>query len=169
MFKLCDKYRPESKEEKKTRLTKAAEEATAGKKVDQGKKPINLKYGLNHITAIIEAKKAQLVVIADDVDPIELVVWLPALCRKMGVPYCIVKSKSRLGTLVHKKTATAVCITEVKQEDKQEFTALLQAIKTNFTEKFADSRRQWGGGIMGFKSQNKTNKRERAAAREVKV
>jgi hypothetical protein len=30
--------------------------------------------------------KAQLVVITHDVDPIELVVWLPALCRKMEVP-----------------------------------------------------------------------------------
>ena len=35
--------------------------------------------------------------IAHDVDPIELVVWLPALCRKMNVPYCIVKGKARLG------------------------------------------------------------------------
>jgi large subunit ribosomal protein L7Ae len=43
--------------------------------------------------------KAQLVVIAHDVDPIELVVWLPALCRKMGVPYAIVKGKSRLGSV----------------------------------------------------------------------
>ena len=25
------------------------------------------------------------------VDPIELVVWLPAVCKKMGVPYLIVK------------------------------------------------------------------------------
>lgn len=41
--------------------------------------------------------KAQLVVIAHDVDPIELVIWLPALCRKMGIPYCIVKGKARLG------------------------------------------------------------------------
>ncbi|KAG2191279.1 hypothetical protein INT46_002418, partial [Mucor plumbeus] len=40
---------------------------------------------------MIEAKKAQLVLIADDVDPIELVLWLPALCRKMGIPYAIVK------------------------------------------------------------------------------
>lgn len=39
-------------------------------------------------------------VIAHDVDPIELVVWLPALCRKMEVPYCIVKGKSRLGTVM---------------------------------------------------------------------
>lgn len=43
--------------------------------------------------------KAQLVVIAHDVDPIELVVWLPALCRKMEIPYCIVKGKSRLGSV----------------------------------------------------------------------
>ncbi|XP_024178223.1 60S ribosomal protein L7a-like [Rosa chinensis] len=41
--------------------------------------------------------KAQLVVIAHDVDPIELVVWLPALCKKMEIPYCIVKGKARLG------------------------------------------------------------------------
>ena len=26
---------------------------------------------------------------------LQLVVWLPALCRKMGVPYCIVKGKAR--------------------------------------------------------------------------
>lgn len=45
--------------------------------------------------------KAQLVVIAHDVDPIELVVWLPALCRKMEVPYCIVKGKARLGTVFY--------------------------------------------------------------------
>jgi large subunit ribosomal protein L7Ae len=50
------------------------------------KKPCFAKYGLNHVVALVEAKKAQLVVIADDVDPIELVVFLPALCRKMGVP-----------------------------------------------------------------------------------
>lgn len=55
------------------------------------KKPIVVKYGLNHITTLIETGKAQMVVIAHDVDPLELVCWLPALCRKMGVPYAIVK------------------------------------------------------------------------------
>lgn len=55
------------------------------------KKPLVVKFGLNHITTLVESGKAQLVVIAHDVDPIELVVWLPALCKKMGVPYCIVK------------------------------------------------------------------------------
>jgi hypothetical protein len=66
---------------------------TTGKEADK-KKPIVVKYGINHITNLIENKKAQMVVIAHDVDPIELVVWLPALCKKMGVPYCIVKVRA---------------------------------------------------------------------------
>ena len=50
-----------------------------------------VKYGLNHVTHLVETGKAKLVIIAHDVDPIELVVWLPAVCRKMDVPYIIVK------------------------------------------------------------------------------
>lgn len=71
-FKLLNKYRPETKQEKKARLTATAEAAADGKKVDQGKKPFMVKYGINHITALIENKKTQLVLIADDVDPIEV-------------------------------------------------------------------------------------------------
>ena len=48
----------------------------------------------------------------------QIVLWLPSLCRKMGVPYCIVKGKSRLGAVVHKKTATVLCLTRVRNEDK---------------------------------------------------
>ena len=61
-----------------------------------------------------------MVVIAHDVDPIELVIWLPQLCRKQNVPYVIVKSKSRLGKLVHQKTATCLALTEVRKEDQAE-------------------------------------------------
>ena len=55
------------------------------------------KYGPNHIVAFVEAKKAALAVIAHDVNPIELVIFLPAICRKMRVPYVFVKGKARLG------------------------------------------------------------------------
>lgn len=73
------------------------------KKEDVSKKPYTAKYGLNHVVGLIENKKAALVLIPNDVDPIELVIFLPALCRKMGVPYAIIKGKARLGTVVHKK------------------------------------------------------------------
>ncbi|TPX46895.1 hypothetical protein SeMB42_g03533 [Synchytrium endobioticum] len=164
LFKLLNKYRPETKKEKATRLKALAEVAAAGGKVEQGKKPVVVKYGINHITALVEAKKAQLVVIADDVDPIEIVIWLPALCRKMGVPYCIVKSKSRLGTVVHKKTATALAIVDIKPENKGDLAALVSAVKSNYNDKYEDVRRQWGGGIMGPKSQAASAKKEKALA-----
>merc|ERR1712063_97818 len=80
------------------------------------KKPQVIKYGLNHVTTLIENKQAKLVVIAHDVDPIELVCWLPTLCRKKEVPYCIIKGKSRLGQIVHKKTASCVALTSVRKE-----------------------------------------------------
>ena len=45
----------------------------------EGKKPIYLKSGFNHVTYLIEQKRAKLVLIAADVDPIETVVFLPSL------------------------------------------------------------------------------------------
>ena len=42
-----------------------------------------------------------------------MVMFLPALCRKMGVPYCIVKNKSRLGRVCRRKTTSCMAITQV--------------------------------------------------------
>jgi large subunit ribosomal protein L7Ae len=165
LFKLLLKYRPEDRKQKKERLRAEAEaRAAGGDKGADKKKPVAVKYGLNHVTQLVEEKKAKLVVIAADVDPIELVVWLPALCKKMGVPYCIVKSKARLGAVVHKKTAAAVALTEVKADDQRELTKLAEAFKAAFND---GPRVQWGGGIMGVKSQHKTLARERLVAKEL--
>merc|ERR1711931_473054 len=170
LFKLMHKYKPETKKEKKERLTAiAAKRAETGQAAAAGKKPIVLKYGINHVTNLVESRKAQLVVIAHDVDPIEIVVWLPALCRKMGVPYCIVKGKARLGKLVHKKTATAVALTSVKPEDKHSLEKISESVKTNYNERFDEIRRHWGGGVMGNKSQAKIAKIEKAKAKELRV
>ncbi|KAH9914771.1 ribosomal protein L4 [Epithele typhae] len=164
LFKLLNKYRPETKQEKKARLEATAQAAAADKSAKQDtKKPMFVKYGLNHCVALIEAKKASLVVIAHDVDPIELVVFLPALCRKMGVPYVIVKGKARLGTVVHKKTAAVLTIQDVKSEDQRELATLISAAKANFTDKYEEQRRLWGGGLRGAKSTQMLRKRAKAA------
>jgi large subunit ribosomal protein L7Ae len=71
-FQLCDKYRPETPKDRQTRLRNAAEKKAAGKKVEATRPPFTSKFGLNHITALVEQRKAQLVLIAHDVDPIEV-------------------------------------------------------------------------------------------------
>jgi len=164
LFKLLNKYRPETDEAKKQRLNTVAQAKAKNETVDV-KKPLAVLHGLNSVVRAVEQKKAKLVVIAHDVDPIELVVWLPSLCRKLNVPYVIVKSKSRLGTVVHQKNAATLAFVDVNKEDKNELSQLAAV----FTESFNNNkelRRQWGGGRLGQKAQNLKNKRERAVARE---
>lgn len=167
LFKLLDKYRPETEIQKKDRL-KARAEAKIAKKADTPtKRPNTLRSGTNTVTKLIEQKKAQLVVISHDVDPLELVLFLPALCRKMGVPYCIVKGKARLGQLVRRKTCTAVALTQTESGDRATFTKLIEAIKTNYNDRGDEIRRHWGGGVLGSKSAARIAKLERAKAREL--
>jgi len=169
-LKLLNKYRPETKPEKKERLLKEATAIKEGKKKeDVSKKPYVVKYGLNHVVGLIENKKAALVLIPNDVDPIELVIFLPALCRKMGVPYAIIKGKARLGTVVHKKTAAVLALTEVRSEDKNELSKLVSAIKEGYLEKNEDARKRWGGGILGVKSTTRIAKRKKAQETALKV
>ena len=166
LFKLLVKYQPETKEAKVERLEATAAAAAKGENATSAP-PAVLKYGLKHVTTLIEQKKATMVVIAHDVDPVELVVWLPALCRKMDIPFCIVKGKARLGTLVHKKNCAVVALTATNSEDNIKCAQL----KTNFMEQFNNTVvRRWGGGNMGLKTVAKLEKRRKAVeAEEAKI
>jgi large subunit ribosomal protein L7Ae len=162
VFTLLDKYRPEDKTAKKARLLGIAEAKAKGVEVED-KPPANVvKYGLNHVTGLIEQKKAKLVLIAHDVEPIELVVWLPALCKRMGVPYAIVKSKSRLGQVVHQKKVSCLAIVSVDKEDMHDFSQLQTAIKESYLDRFAEINKKWGGTSLGRKSVAQIRKKARA-------
>lgn len=160
VFMLLNKYRPETSSTKKQRILNAAA-AVATKSLPPPRKVHVLKYGLKHVTTLVEEKKAQLVCIANDVHPIELVLWLPALCRKMEVPYMIVKDKARLGTLVHQKTAAVVALTGVDKGDVQQLNLLKNLANGQYNNN-TDSVRKWGGGVMGLKTQAKLDKRAKA-------
>jgi len=146
-------------------LKKAAENKVQDKKQKDGKKPYTLKFGLNHITTLIEQKEAKLVVIAADVDPIELVLWLPRLCKKSEVPYAFVKSKARLGQLVHQKTATAVALTDVRGEDKSTLELFQKNFRTNYLDN-AELSKKWGGGQVGLKSRHAREVQQKAIEKE---
>jgi large subunit ribosomal protein L7Ae len=160
LFKILKKYSPENAKEKKDRLKAEAEKRKDGKTTHVGPKPNHLKFGLNHVTTLVEERKAKLVVIAHDVEPIEIMTFLPVLCRKKEVPFCFVRGKARLGQLCHLKTATCVALTEFNSEDLKELTQL----STNFLAQYNENiqlRRTWGGGVMGIKNQHMMAQREK--------
>merc|ERR1712072_1425256 len=142
LFRL-NNLKPETKTERTERLKEQADKVAAGGKV-AAKKPIAVKMGVNHVTSLVEEKKAKLVIIAHDVDPIEIVVWLPSLCKARGIPYCIVKSKARFGAVVGMKTATCLAITDVKPENKGDLASVIQMAEANFNDVHDDAMRKWG-------------------------
>ena len=159
LFKILEKYTPETKKEKKERLKNEAKEEK-GKEKKDGKKPIVLKYGLNHVTYLVEQKRAKLVLIAADVDPIETVVFLPTLCKTMDVPYAIVSSKARLGNLVGKKTTTCLALTDFKDN-----AAELENYCKNFREKFQGPPPHSRKPEKGFKAIVRENKAQKLLAK----
>ncbi|KAG0203391.1 60S ribosomal protein L8B [Mortierella sp. NVP41] len=114
-------------------------------------KPYFLRHGMDHAVALVEARKARLVVISDDVEPSEVLVWLPALCYKMEVPYAIVRGSARFGTLVNKKSTTAITFTEVREEDEIGMERLSGAVRAFYANRHQSSRRAWSGGLIGFR------------------
>ena len=131
LIKILRKYSPETRKQKADRLRTAAQEQVKDKKAKKGERPVTLKFGLNHVTYLVEQKKAKLVLIAADVDPIETVVFLPTLCKSLDIPYAIVQNKARLGELVHKKTAAVVALTDFK-ENQAELNNIARVCKEQF-------------------------------------
>lgn len=56
-----------------------------------------LKKGANEATKTLNRGIADLIIMAADVEPIEIVLHLPLLCEDKNVPYVFVPSKALLG------------------------------------------------------------------------
>jgi len=156
LYKVLSKYSPETRKEKNERIRQKAKDKVNKGKESGSDKPVTLKYGLNHVTYLVEQKVAKLVCIANDVDPIENVIFLPTLCKTMGVPFCIVNNKSRLGALVNKKTATCVAVTDFRlaQSDLGNLVRVCQENFNNAETKFKKPE-------VGIKSQHRQTKLRR--------
>jgi large subunit ribosomal protein L7Ae len=70
-----------------------------------------VRKGTNETTKAIERAQAKLVVIAEDVDPPEVVAHLPLLCEERKIPYIFVPNKEKIGNAVGIDVpAASVCI-----------------------------------------------------------
>jgi len=70
---------------------------------DSGK----LRKGTNEVTKLVERGDAQFVVMAEDVQPEEILAHMPLLCEEKGIPYAYVPSKQELGVATGLGKATA--------------------------------------------------------------
>jgi len=71
-----------------------------------------LRKGTNEVTKMIERGEAQLVVMAEDVTPEEILAHIPVLCEDKSVPYTYVPLKQDLGAAcgLGKQTASVAVI-----------------------------------------------------------
>jgi len=81
--------------------------------VEIAKNTGKIKIGTNETTKAIERGVAKLVVIAEDVQPKEVIMHLPSLCDEKKIPYVIVKNKLELGRAAGiDVSAASIAITE---------------------------------------------------------
>ena len=74
----------------------------------------SVRKGTNETTKAVERGQAKLVVIAEDVDPPEVVAHLPLLCEERKIPCVFVPNKGKLGTSAGIDVpAASACIVDV--------------------------------------------------------
>jgi len=88
-----------------------------------------LRKGTNETTKAIERSIAKLVVIAEDVEPPEIVMHLPVLCREKNVAYVFVPSKKELGTAAGIEVPTAAIGITNEGKGKKELEEVTRALK----------------------------------------
>lgn len=109
--------------------------ATARKR-DDGKEKVPSKRasafptGVNIITTFVEKKRAQLVVIDQEVGPIVMLVFLLVLCARWKTSTALSRRLQR--QLVHGKMCIFIIFTQVNLEDKGVQAKLVNTIRTNY-------------------------------------
>jgi large subunit ribosomal protein L7Ae len=72
-----------------------------------------VRVGTNEVTKSSERAEAKMVVMAEDVDPVEILVHVPMLCEEKRIPYVYVPKKQRLGQSAGlAKSAASVAVVE---------------------------------------------------------
>ena len=96
-----------------------------------------IRKGTNETTKAVERGLAKLVIIAEDVDPPEIVAHLPILCDERKIPYVYVPSKAKLGSAagIDVGSASACIIDAGEAEDLvNEIIARIQRIREGSSE-----------------------------------
>jgi large subunit ribosomal protein L7Ae len=78
-----------------------------------------VRKGTNETTKAVERGLAKLVVIAEDVQPPEVVAHLPLLCEEKKIPYVFVPNKDQIGPAIGINVSTAAAAVVDAGESQQ--------------------------------------------------
>jgi len=82
-----------------------------------------VKKGMNEVIKVSERGDAKLVVMAEDVNPGEMMVPIPMICKERGIPYLYVSSQEYLGDaagLPTNRKTSAIAVLSVDQSLEDE-------------------------------------------------
>lgn len=106
------------------------------------------------VTTSIENKKVVLLLITHSVDSIDLV----ASC-----PTCVTR-QDHLGWdgwLVYRNTCNTIAIIQINSEEKNALAKQVEAIRTNYNDRYNDICHHWGGNVLGPNSMPRIDKLEK--------
>ncbi len=89
----------------------------------------SIRKGVNETTKAIERGQAKLVVVAMDVQPEEIVMHIPALCKEKKAPYIFVEGKEDLGKAVGLEVSTAAVAVVDEGRAKKNVEEVVERIK----------------------------------------
>ncbi|KAJ3291337.1 RNA binding protein snu13 [Blyttiomyces sp. JEL0837] len=87
-----------------------------------------LKKGANEATKTLNRGIAELIIMTEDTEPLEILLHLPLLCEDKNVPYVFVKSKIALGRACGVSRAVIAC--SITSNEGSELKPQILALKT---------------------------------------
>uniref|UniRef100_A0A914I8B2 Ribonucloprotein n=2 Tax=Globodera TaxID=31242 RepID=A0A914I8B2_GLORO len=86
-----------------------------------------LKKGANEATKTLNRGIAEIIILAADAEPLEIILHLPLLCEDKNVPYVFVKSKAALGRACG--VTRPVIATSITQNEGSQLKSQIQKVK----------------------------------------
>src|SRR3989338_9658482 len=90
-----------------------------------------IKKGTNEVTKSIERCNAKIVFVAQDTNPKEIIMHLPALCEEKGIPLVPVPKKDELGEVAGLNIPTASIAVIQEGDAKQAIKELTSKLKSS--------------------------------------
>lgn len=88
-----------------------------------------VRKGTNETTKSVERGLAKLALIAENVEPVEIVLHIPLLCKDRNTPYIVVPDKKTLGSQVGLPVGASSVAIENPGEGAKQLNELLEKIK----------------------------------------